>query len=72
MCIRDRDDGIVQLQVDAVQGERIITTVLNDSVLSNRKGLNKQGGGLSLGAITERDRELIVIAAGMDLSLIHI
>ena len=53
------DDGIVQLQVDAVEGERIVTTVLNDGVLSNRKGLNKQGGGLSLGALTERDRELI-------------
>ena len=50
------DDGIVQLQVAAVEGERIVTTVLNDCVLSNRKGLNKQGGGLSLGAITERDR----------------
>ena len=59
------DDGLVQLKVDAVEGARIVTTVLNDSVLSNRKGLNKQGGGLSLGAITERDRELIAIAAGM-------
>jgi pyruvate kinase len=39
------DDGVVQLQVTAVEGERIATTVLNDSVLSNRKGLNKQGGG---------------------------
>ena len=56
------DDGLVQLLVDAVQGERIVTTVLNDCVLSNRKGLNKQGGGLSLGAITEKDRELIAIA----------
>ena len=57
------DDGMVQLKVEAVEGERIVTRVLNDSVLSDRKGLNKQGGGLSLGAITERDRELIGIAA---------
>ena len=66
------DDGMVQLRVDAVEGERIINTVLNDGVLSNRKGLNKQGGGLSLGAITERDRELIAIAAGMDADFIAV
>lgn len=66
------DDGLVQLQVEAVEGERIVTTVLNDGVLSNRKGLNKQGGGLSLGAITERDRELIAVAAGMGVDFIAI
>ena len=66
------DDGVVQLQVTAVQGERMVTTVLNDCFLSNRKGLNKQGGGLSLGAITEKDRELIAIAAGMDVDFIAV
>ena len=66
------DDGLVQLQVEAVEGERIVTRVLNDSVLSDRKGLNKQGGGLSLGAVTERDRELIAIAAGMDVDFIAV
>jgi pyruvate kinase len=66
------DDGVVQLQVVAVEGERIVTTVLNDSVLSNRKGLNKQGGGLSLGALTERDRELIGIAAQMGVDFIAV
>lgn len=57
------DDGLMQLQVVEVQGERIVNTVLNDGVLSDRKGLNKQGGGLSLGALTERDKELIGIVA---------
>ena len=57
------DDGLMQLQVVAVEGERIINTVLNDGVLSDRKGLNKQGGGLSLGALTERDKELIAYVA---------
>jgi len=46
------DDGLMQLQVVEVQGDRIVNTVLNDGVLSDRKGLNKQGGGLSLGALT--------------------
>ncbi len=66
------DDGMVQLRVDKVEGERIVTTVLNDSVLSDRKGLNKQGGGLSLGAITERDRELIRIAAQIGVDFIAV
>ena len=57
------DDGLMQLQVVKVDGERIVCTVLNDGVLSGRKGLNKQGGGLSLGALTERDRELIAYVA---------
>lgn len=66
------DDGMVQLRVEAVEGERIKTIVLNDSVLSDRKGLNKQGGGLSLGAITERDRELIGVAASIGVDFIAV
>jgi pyruvate kinase len=66
------DDGVVQLQVAAVEGERIVTTVLNDSELSNRKGLNKRGGGLSLGALTERDRELIAVAAQLQADFIAV
>ena len=54
------DDGVVQLQVTAVEGERIATLVLNDCVLSNRKGLNKQGGGLSLGAIPEKVQQRLL------------
>ena len=66
------DDGLLQLQVAAVEGQRIITTVLNDGVLSDRKGLNKQGGGLSLGALTERDAELIGIVAGIGVDFIAV
>ena len=46
--------------------------VLNDGVLSDRKGLNKQGGGLSLGALTERDKELIVVAAELGADFIAV
>ncbi|MCA0393331.1 MAG: pyruvate kinase [Proteobacteria bacterium] len=66
------DDGMVQLQVERIEGQRIINTVLNDSVLSDRKGVNKLGGGLSLGALTERDRELIGIAAGIGVDFIAV
>ncbi|GAB1594343.1 pyruvate kinase [Lysobacter claricitrinus] len=66
------DDGMLQLQVDRVEGERIISTVLNDGALSNRKGLNKQGGGLSLGALTPKDEELIKIAADIGVDFIAV
>ena len=66
------DDGLMQLQVVEVQGERIVCSVLNDGVLSDRKGLNKQGGGLSLGALTERDKELIGIVAKIGVDFIAV
>ncbi|MDR1075442.1 MAG: pyruvate kinase [Xanthomonadaceae bacterium] len=66
------DDGLVQLRVMSVEGERIATTVLSDGVLSDRKGLNKQGGGLSLRALTPRDHELIAIAARMQADFIAV
>ena len=66
------DDGLMQLQVVQVDGERIVCTVLNDGVLSDRKGLNKQGGGLSLGALTERDKELIAVAAELGADFIAV
>ncbi|GAB3729155.1 pyruvate kinase [Luteimonas pelagia] len=66
------DDGLVQLRVEQVEGARIATTVLNDGELSDRKGLNKQGGGLSLGALTDRDRELIALAAELGADFIAV
>jgi pyruvate kinase len=66
------DDGLVQLHVERVEGERIVTTVANDGALSDRKGLNRLGGGLSLGALTDRDRELIRIAAAIDVDFIAV
>lgn len=66
------DDGMVQLRVQAVEGDTIATTVLNDGVLSDRKGLNKQGGGLSLGAITDHDRDLIKVAAEIGVDFIAV
>ena len=66
------DDGLLQLQVESVDGARIACTVLNDGVLSNRKGLNKQGGGLSLGALTEHDESLIKVAAQLEADFIAV
>src|SRR5678815_3480511 len=66
------DDGMMQLRVERIDGERIITSVLNDGALSDRKGLNRLGGGLSLGALTDRDRELIGVAAQLGAEFIAV
>ena len=46
--------------------------MLNDGALSDRKGLNRLGGGLSLGALTDKDRELIGIAAQIGADFIAV
>jgi pyruvate kinase len=51
------NDGAISLRVEKVHGTRIETTVLLGGELSDRKGINKQGGGLSAPALTGKDRE---------------
>lgn len=51
------NDGLIVMQVDAVVGTRVKCTVTVAGVLSNRKGINKLGGGLSAPALTEKDKE---------------
>jgi pyruvate kinase len=57
------NDGQISLQVQAIDGPRILTRVLVGGELGNNKGINRQGGGLSAGALTDKDREDIVTAA---------
>ena len=66
------DDGLMALTVDEIDGDRIRTTVLTDGKLSDRKGLNRLGGGLSLGALTDKDRQDIVHAAALDVDFVAI
>ena len=51
------NDGLIVLIVDAVKGEQIQTTVNIGGELSNNKGINKQGGGLTAPALTAKDME---------------
>ncbi|MBM5572986.1 MULTISPECIES: pyruvate kinase [Deefgea] len=57
------DDGKVKLQVDRVEGQKVFTTVLVGGTLSNNKGINRQGGGLTAPALTGKDMEDIKVAA---------
>ena len=56
------NDGLLVLTVDEVRGEQVITTVKIGGVLSNNKGINKQGGGLTAPALTAKDMEDIKTA----------
>ncbi len=51
------NDGLIVIIVDAVVGEAIHTTVKLGGELSNNKGINKQGGGLSAPALTGKDMD---------------
>jgi pyruvate kinase len=56
-------DGQIVLGVERVSGTRIETCVRVGGELSDRKGLNRQGGGISAPAISDKDREDIRFAA---------
>lgn len=66
------DDGLIALRVERVEAPRIHTVVLTDGVLSDRKGLNKLGGGLSIGALTDKDRADIVLAAELGFDFVAV
>ena len=51
------DDGKIVLLVTKVLGNRVTTTVKVGGVLSNNKGINKQGGGLTAPPLTAKDIE---------------
>jgi pyruvate kinase len=57
------DDGLIELQVTAIDGLSVITEVIIGGVLSDSKGLNLAGGGLSAAALTEKDKADILTAA---------
>ncbi len=56
------NDGLITLTVDAVRGEAVHTTVTAGGELSNNKGINKAGGGLTAPALTAKDMEDIKTA----------
>jgi len=65
-------DGQIALQVEKVFGTRIATVVRSGGELSNRKGLNRQGGGISAPALTEKDLEDIRLAAELGIDYLAV
>jgi pyruvate kinase len=59
------NDGLIVLRVDAVRGAAVHTTVVMGGELSNNKGINKQGGGLTAPALTAKDMDDIRTAMAL-------
>ena len=59
------DDGQIKLEVREVSGPRVVCKVVDGGRLTDRKGLNRKGGGLSAGALTDEDRDDIRMAAAL-------
>jgi pyruvate kinase len=57
------DDGRLVLGVSSVRGARILCVVEQGGPLSNNKGINRKGGGLTAPALTEKDKQDIKTAA---------
>ncbi|AUL99371.1 pyruvate kinase [Pseudothauera hydrothermalis] len=66
------DDGRIKLVVERVQGHEIHTVVRVGGELSNNKGINRQGGGLSAPALTAKDMEDIRSAAQIGVDFLAV
>jgi len=66
------DDGRIVLGVEGIEGGRVICRVVIGGELSGYKGINKQGGGLSAAALTDKDRADIKTAAEMDADFLAV
>jgi pyruvate kinase len=60
------DDGLIRLNVEAVDGPRIVTRVALGGTLSNNKGINRLGGGLTAPALTSKDMDDMKTAARLE------
>ena len=66
------DDGRIVLIVESVEGQRILCKVTIGGILSNNKGINRQGGGLSAAALTDKDKADIKVAVKMKADYIAV
>jgi pyruvate kinase len=66
------DDGKIVLDVNEVRGSAIACIVRHGGVLSNNKGINRQGGGLTAPALTPKDIEDIGTAAKLNVDYLAV
>jgi pyruvate kinase len=57
------NDGMLEFHVTGVKGTEVHCVVVRGGVLSNNKGINRKGGGLTAPALTDKDKEDIKTAA---------
>jgi len=66
------DVGAMELKVKTVEGSEIRCSVLIGGILKNSKGINRQGGGLSAAALTDKDKADIITAAALEADYIAV
>ncbi|AOE49648.1 pyruvate kinase [Kangiella sediminilitoris] len=66
------DDGRIQFEVTETTGTTIICKVIVGGVLSNNKGINLLGGGLSAPALTQKDKDDIYTAVSMSVDYLAV
>lgn len=66
------DDGNIVVEVTGVNEHEVQTKVLVPGTLSNRKGLNLKGGGLSAAALTDKDKEDLICASQFNTDFIAV
>jgi pyruvate kinase len=66
------DDGLIRLRVESVLGNAISTRVEVGGVLSNNKGINRQGGGLTAPALTAKDMDDMKTAVALEADYIAV
>jgi pyruvate kinase len=66
------DDGNLTMRVLSVRDGSLTCRVINGGVLSDSKGLNRQGGGISAEALTEKDKDDIRLAVELDADFIAV
>lgn len=65
-------DGLIELEVTAAEGTRVECVVQQGGELSNNKGINKRGGGLSAPALTDKDRADLRVACELGVDYIAV
>jgi len=65
-------DGQIELQVRSVDGLRVECVVTTGGELSDHKGINRRGGGLSAKALTDKDRADVRLAAELDVDYLAV
>jgi pyruvate kinase len=66
------NDGQMSMRVEKVTSRTIACTVIEGGVLSDRKGINRLGGGLSAPALTEKDMADIRVAAELEADFLAV
>ncbi|CAG4884583.1 Pyruvate kinase II [Georgfuchsia toluolica] len=66
------DDGRVVMDIERIEGGQIFCRNRHAGELSNNKGINKQGGGLSAPALTAKDIEDIKTAAELNVDFVAV